>query len=106
MASIRAQRVVDVDRVDRHVADIRAGAEIVGRDKRSVIHEPHQGGCLADLARAKARAGPVRGRAVERDAEQRDVDLARRLRRAAICGSRMKVEMPAKRGTTMPESGW
>ena len=79
IASIRAQRILHVDRVDRHVADIGADAEIVGRDERAVIHEPHQRRRLADLARAEPRAGPVGGRSVEGNAEESDVDLARRL---------------------------
>ena len=79
-----AQRVGDVDRVDRHVADIRAGAERIRRDMRAVIDEPHQRGGLAHLARPEAGAGPVGGGAVERDADERDVDLARRLGRLEI----------------------
>ena len=55
-------------------------AERIGRDMRAVVDEPHQRRRLADLARAEAGAGPVRRRAVEGNAEKRDVDLARRLR--------------------------
>ena len=79
-----AQGVGHVDRVDRHVADIRARAELVGSDERAVIDEPHQRRGIAHLSRPEPRAGPVRGRPVERDADERDVDLARRLGRVEI----------------------
>ena len=47
------------------------------------------------------RAGPVGGAAVERHADQRDIDIGRR----STSGSRMKVEMPAKRGTLAASIG-
>ena len=73
------QRVHQVDRVDRRSRRRSPTRDqIVGRDAGDMMDAAHQARLVADLARAVARAGAVGGAAVERHADQRDVDLGRR----------------------------
>ena len=62
-------------RVD--VADVGDVQAIERRDFLKVAVRPNQRRLRANLARAQPRAGPVRGAAVERHADDRDVEAAR-----------------------------
>jgi hypothetical protein len=68
------QRVVDVDRVDRCVAEIGAVAQREGIDAARPVDVAHQRRQVAQLARAVARAGAIGGAAVPGNAGQSDLD--------------------------------
>ena len=57
------------------VAEVGDPAELVGRDPARLVDLAHQRRLVADLARAVARAGAVGHAAVERHADQPDVDV-------------------------------
>ncbi len=72
------ETVVQVDGIDRQVADVGDVGDAEGLSSGDVVHPPHQARLVADLARSMARAGPVGGAAVPGNAVERDVEPLRR----------------------------
>ena len=70
-----AQGIVQVDRVNRHIAQVSDPAQVVGRDPGCLVHQPHQGRLAANLPRAMTLAGAVGRAAVPRQTYERNVDL-------------------------------
>ena len=100
--SMMPTRLLEVERVDRHVADIRHLQGIEGhRPRRHVVGAEHAG-FGADLARPMARAGAVRGADVDRHADEAGVEP---FGAWPALGSRIMVAGPAKRGISLPPSG-
>ena len=73
----RLVALLDADRRRVDVADVGDVQAIERRDLLEVAVAADQRRLRANLARAEARAGPVRGAAVVRHADDRDVEAAR-----------------------------
>ncbi len=72
------ERVHEIDRVHRRVAEVGAMGEAIGLQAADVVDVAHQGGLVAHLARPVARAGPVGRAAVPGHADDADLDAGRR----------------------------
>ena len=68
------QRLHHIYRVGLRIAEVGHATELVGLDQAHRMHAAHEGRGVAQRTRAVARAGAVGDRAVEGDAEDRDVD--------------------------------
>ena len=74
-ASIFSSDVLEVDGVDRRIAEVADPRQAVRRDIGDVMDLPHQARLVADFAGTVAGAGAVGGAAVEGNADEGDIDL-------------------------------
>ena len=92
---------LQVERVDRHVADVGDLQAVEGRRAGRHVVGPDQAGFGADLARAKAGAAAVRGADVHGHADEAGIEPFGR----GCVGSRIMVPGPPKRGISLPPKG-
>ena len=94
---------LQVEGVDRDVADVGDLQAVEGRRARRHVVGPNQAAFGADLARAEAGAGAVGGADVHRHADEAGVEtLGGRPASAGASSS----PGPPKRGISLPPSGW
>ncbi len=72
-----AQRIEQVDGINRRITEVADPHQVVGRNAADVMHLAHQAGQVTHLARAMAGTGAVGGAAVPGHADQADLQRRR-----------------------------